>query len=134
MADGDAGELVGADVGGADEGEVAGVEVGVGHEEVVGDDEAEGGVAHEFQPLVAARRRVGVGGVGQRLPEQRRTSEPVFEHRLHRRQPRRLAVVVVHRRRGGQEYLCSTTTRLLLGGCGFIYLFIYLHSPVEINK
>ena len=65
VADGDAGELLGADVGGAEEGEVTRVKGRVSEEEVVADCEAQNGVAEELEALVGGGGRVGEGGVGE---------------------------------------------------------------------
>lgn len=80
---GHAGELLRGDVGGAKDGEWAGAESGVGEEEVVGEDEGEGGVSDELEALVGGM--VGVGGVGEGLRQKRRVPELVTQQGLHLR-------------------------------------------------
>lgn len=59
VADGDAGELLGADIGGAEEGELTGVKVRVSQEEVVADGVTQNRVSQELQTLVGHGPREG---------------------------------------------------------------------------
>lgn len=91
MADGDARELLGGDVGGAERGERAWAEGGVGEVEEVGEGEAERGVPDELEPLVGG----GAGGEGlvrERLLQEGAVAELVSpQQALHAR--RRLRAV-----------------------------------------
>ena len=82
VVDGDAGELLGADIGGAEEGELALVEVRVRQEHEIRDGEAQCGVSEELEPLI--RRRISVGRVSESLLQEPSVFEFVFEKLLHR--------------------------------------------------
>lgn len=106
VADGNARELLGADVGGADERELAGVEGGVVDVEKIGDGQAEGGVADELEALVGGG--LGAGGVSQGLFQKLPLLETIAEdilHRLHRRFHVRYLFNLIARRASGRLHL-----------------------------
>ena len=83
VVDGDAGELLGADIGSAEERELALVEFRVRQEHEIRHGEAQRGVSEELEPLI--RRRIGVGRVSESLLQEPSVFEFVFEKLLHRR-------------------------------------------------
>lgn len=97
VAHGDARELLGGDVGGAERGERAGAEGGVGEVEEVGEGEAERRVPDELEPLVGDGV-VGEGLVRERLLQQAPVAELVAQQLLDA--GRRLRAVRHEARRG----------------------------------
>ncbi len=65
VADGDAREFLGADIGGAKERELSGVKIRVSQVNVVAEGESKRGVADELEALVRFARLGAEGGVGQ---------------------------------------------------------------------
>lgn len=125
VADGDAGELLGGDVGGSENGERARTDVGVGEVEVVGEGEAEGGVAHELQPLVRPPRLGGGRRVGERLPDKPPVAEAIAQEPLHpgHRRAHLLVLLLVaeagaHEQRKGIHFFVSFA----------IFFYVVIHS------